>query len=74
MITKLSKVAGVPVKAATTYQIVGRSDLVGNVLTARPDGTVTENLYEGVSNFGGLPLFEQAILFGAEVGHSLKFW
>src|SRR5439155_2110532 len=35
----MSKAPGVPVKGSDWYQIVGRSDLAGNIITATPSGT-----------------------------------
>jgi hypothetical protein len=74
LIKKLARIAGVPVKAATTYQIVGHSDLVGTIKFATPGGTVSENSIEGVRNyFGSRSLFEEAVLAGAELWHKTGF-
>jgi hypothetical protein len=74
LIKKLARIAGVPVKAATTYQIVGHSDLVGTIKFATPGGTVSENSIEGIRNyFGSRSLFEEAVLAGAELWHKMGF-
>ena len=48
LLKKLAKVTGLPVKGSDWFQSVGRSDLAGNILTATPTGTVTEDSKTGL--------------------------
>lgn len=68
----VSKLAGVPVKGSDWYQIVGRSDLAGNILVANPDGTVDQKGLEGLKNLGGYPAGESMLLLGVEFWDRLK--
>ena len=68
LIKKLAKITGLPVKGSDWYQIVGRSDLAGNILTATPAGAVIEDSKTGLKNLGGLPPDEGLLLLGAEFG------
>jgi hypothetical protein len=61
-IKRLSKLLGVPVLASDRAQSVGRSDLVGNILTARPSGSVTEDGAEGRANLDKLPFVERVLI------------
>ena len=71
LLKKLAKVTGLPVKGSDWFQIVGRSDLAGNILTATPTGTVTEDSKTGLRNLGGLPPDEGLLLLGVEFGDRL---
>ncbi len=72
LIKKLAKISGVAVISSNTYQIVGYSDLVGTIRRASPDGSISENKIQGVVNyFGNRTIFEQAILAGAELWHTV---
>jgi hypothetical protein len=65
---KLSKATGVPVKGSDWFQIVGRTDLSGNILTATPSGSISEDVKTGMKNLGGLPPGEGLLLLGVEFG------
>lgn len=56
----------VPVAASDWYQPVGRTKMVGNIRTARPDGTITENRLDGLKNLMDLPMIEQLAILGAQ--------
>ena len=71
LLSKLSKVAGVPVKGSNWYQIVGRSELAGNIVTASPGGSIQEDSFSGLKNLGGLPPGESLLLLGAEFSDRL---
>jgi hypothetical protein len=71
LLQKLSKITGVPVKGSDWYQIVGRSDLSGNILSASPSGTIQEDTRTGLKNLGGLPAGESLLLLGVEFGDRL---
>ena len=69
LISELSKVLGVAVKASNWTQIVGRSDLAGNVVTARPDGKFSHDKVEGSKVFAALPPQEQLVIAFSEFRH-----
>jgi hypothetical protein len=63
----LARALNVPVVASDWYQPTGRTELVGNIRTARPDGTITENRTDGLKNLMHLPAIEQIAIIGAQV-------
>lgn len=67
LIKKLARLTGVPVKASNWFQIVGRSELSGNIRTASPGGTVTDDHSGGLRNLADLPFLEGVVLVGAEL-------
>ena len=67
-ISKLAKVSGVPVKGSDWFQLVGRSDLAGNIFTANPGGDIVEDSLAGMKNLGGYPAGEGLLLLGVEFG------
>lgn len=71
LLVKLARVFGVCVKASDWFQSVGRTELVGNIVTAYPNGTVEESTREGMRNLGGLSAADAALLVGFEFGDRL---
>lgn len=63
----LARGLDVPVIASDWYQPTGRTELVGNIRTARPDGTITENRKDGLANLMHLPAMEQIAIVGAQI-------
>ena len=63
----LARALNVSVIASDWYQPTGRTELVGNIRTARPDGTITENRKDGLANLMHLPAMEQVAIVGAQV-------
>ena len=67
MMRALARALNVSVIASDWYQPTGRTELVGNIRTARPDGTITENRKDGLANLMHLPAMEQVAIVGAQV-------
>lgn len=72
LLRRMSLATGVIVKGSDWYQIVGRSDLAGNIVTASPDGRIVNDHKTGLMNLGGYPPEEGLYLLGREIGLRLK--
>jgi hypothetical protein len=59
---RLAKIFQKPVQASDWAQSVGRSKLVGNIITAYPNGQITENEREGLYNLKQLPLSDWIVI------------
>lgn len=68
LLKAISKAVSVPVKGSDWYQIVGKSNLAGNIITATPDRNIDKDRKEGLKNLGGYPPGEGLYLLGCEVG------
>lgn len=66
LIRALAGVLGIPVQASDWYQRVGRTDLIGNVRTAYPSGTIIDDEAQGKRNLLDLPFFERILLRATE--------
>lgn len=66
LITSLARMLGVRVSASDAYQRVGRSDLIGNIKTAQPDGTISIDSYSGKANLRKLPMQERLLFIFLE--------
>src|SRR5579871_3278624 len=62
----LARGMNAPVIASDWYQPTGRTNLVGNIRTAYPNGTITEDRKDGLANLMRLPVIEQIAILGAQ--------
>ncbi|GJE14763.1 DUF4347 domain-containing protein [Methylobacterium longum] len=63
----LAKAFGVPVTASDWYQLVGRTDVVGNIRTAYPSGKISEDKASGLVNLSAVPVIEAIAILGAQM-------